>query len=277
MAKSKAKATTAASRTSASIVENLGMLRSFVANDAFSETDLSTCLRQAGYNVELAAERLMTGQFQPRKRQKVQIQSTPPNTAMTTMTTATTTMTMTHLMTPRASRTGSVATNTRKPRPVTPKTPSPSSASMAVRSSTKHHPTIHSSAAAGTSAKSDTARSSSSFDKDSSWLLCHRWISDGICLQRNGGMAYQESLQVEHSVATTFPKAPSTTTTTTTTMATTATTVRFRGHKILGQFPKHLSPMLGPLLEAQLIQVGAQALMEERCLPTGADVAFAVW
>ena len=52
--------------------------------------------------------------------------------------------------------------------------------------------------------------------------------------------------------------------------------VRFRGQRILGQFPKHLSQMLGPLLQENLIQVEAQALMEERFLPIGADVAFAI-
>jgi hypothetical protein len=38
-----------------------------------------------------------------------------------------------------------------------------------------------------------------------------------------------------------------------------------------------LHTILGPLLHANLIQVRAQALMEDRFLPTGVDVAFAVW
>jgi hypothetical protein len=38
-----------------------------------------------------------------------------------------------------------------------------------------------------------------------------------------------------------------------------------------------LHTILGPLLHSNLIQVRAQALMEDRFLPTGVDVAFAVW
>ena len=43
-----------------SVVEKLSMLRAFVGETTFSETDLATCLRQSGYLVELAAERLVT-------------------------------------------------------------------------------------------------------------------------------------------------------------------------------------------------------------------------
>jgi hypothetical protein len=50
--------------------------------------------------------------------------------------------------------------------------------------------------------------------------------------------------------------------------------VRFRGARIQGQFPKHLSQLLGPLLQHQLVTLEAQALMEERHLPMGAQVAF---
>jgi len=104
--------------------------------------------------------------------------------------------------------------------------------------------------------------------------------------------------------------------------------VRFRGKRILGQFPRHLHAILGPLLEVydphknrllpikrkrndvtaahggednnndddedddgnplttsrtdttlkkSLIQIKAQALMEDRFLPIGVDVALAVW
>ena len=46
----------------------------------------------------------------------------------------------------------------------------------------------------------------------------------------------------------------------------------------MGQFPRHLHAILGPLLEVNnLIHIKAQALMEDRFLPTGVDVAFAVW
>lgn len=219
------------------------MLRSFVANDAYSENDLSTCLRQANYNVELAAEQLITGQFQPTKRQRTT--SERSNVAKL------------HVETPNAlsSKRLSSTTRIRKPTPVTPKTPSPMTSITVTKPPVKKP-------LAPISEQKQNPHPLIPSTKDS-WLLCHRWISDGVCLQRNGCVAYQEPLFVEHSLtsATSNKNAM----------------LRFRGDRILGQFPKHLNPLLGPLLEENWIQIEAQALMEERFLPIGADVAFAIW
>lgn len=87
-------------------------------------------------------------------------------------------------------------------------------------------------------------------------------MSDGVCLQRNGSLGYQEVLEVEALPGRLVP------------------TMRFRGSRMLGQFPKHLHAILGPLLlheNNNLIQVQAQALMEDRMVPVGTDVAFAIW
>jgi len=56
------------SSRSQSFLSQLESLREFVSGCCspgmqFSESDLSTCLRQCGYNVQLAAERLVTGQY----------------------------------------------------------------------------------------------------------------------------------------------------------------------------------------------------------------------
>ena len=48
--------------TSSLFVDKLKLLRNFT-DGSFSESDLSACLRQCGLNVELAAEKLITGQF----------------------------------------------------------------------------------------------------------------------------------------------------------------------------------------------------------------------
>lgn len=239
------------------------MLRSFVGDNSteFSETDLSTCLRQCGYLVELAAERLMTGQYHPpAKRRKV---STTPSTQPLSAVRApspkhmvsTPNMAKQQQLEPSATYnsnrkkpTISTTTSIRRPAPVTPKTPLPTSSTS-------------SSSSRSTTAKStttDTSRSTPNKTNDKTttanvndWLLCHRWVSDGVCTYRNGCMQYQERLSVEGSEV-----------------------VRFRGARIQGQFPKHLSQLLGPLLQHQLVSVEAQALMEERHLPMGAQVAF---
>jgi hypothetical protein len=104
-----------------------------------------------------------------------------------------------------------------------------------------------------------------------SWLLCQRWISDGINLQRNGSVNYQEILDIP------LNNAPSTGTGTQQQQKTSATnTLRFKSRNILGSFPKQLSSVLVPLLQQNLIRIEAQALMEERSLNVGAHVALSL-
>ena len=120
------------------------------------------------------------------------------------------------------------------------------------------------------------------------WLLCHRWISDGVCLQRNGCVNYQEPLKVE-VLSSNTGSTGSSSGTGSSTERNKIPSVRFRGNRILGQFPRHLHAIFGPLLEEShhhphdkkghkpLIHIQAQALMEDRNLPIGVDVALAVW
>lgn len=194
-----------------SIVEKLNLLRSFVGNNNVSETDLSTCLRQSSYNIEMAAERFLTGQYQPpppSKRRKPSAEVATPTTAKQPA--------------PRRH----AATTIMAP-VVTPKTP-------------KNH---------------NTQPTTTITTTTGWWLLCQRWISDGICTQRNGCLDYRERLTVEHAGMSGM--------------------LRFRGAKMQGQFPKALGSF-GVLASKNLIQFEAQALMEERYLPIGAHVAFSL-
>jgi len=180
---------------SQSIVEQLDMLRAFVGGD-YSESDLSKSLRLAGYNVQAAAERILTGGFQSN-------------------------MTASSITAAKPSVSTTPAPMKRKP-VVTPKTA--------------------------------PKRPRSSRLPLSSLLLCQRWISDGVCTQRNGACDYQEELQVEVVRESLF----------------------FRGRRMQGQFPKALNACLGPLMRQGLVAVTAQALMEDRGVPMGAHVAFSV-
>ena len=246
-----------------SVVEKLSMLRSFVGeNGSFSETDLSHCLRQSGYMVELAAEKLMTGQYQPAKKQrpspsflpkkptqsissiKPQQRSSPPLQKMTTSTASSTTpkrsqgtTTTTTSRQPqhpnsikkKKNAAASASKGIAKPALVTPKTP-------------KQQPNSDNTIAQG------------------DWLLCQRWVSDGICTQRHGSCDYQEVLEVE---------------------VCDSGLLRIRGRRIHGQFPKALCRVLSPLLRKDknanpILRLEATALMEERHLPMGAQVAFSL-
>jgi hypothetical protein len=277
---------------SGSVVDKIKMLRGFVSNDVFSETDLSNCLRQANYNVELAAERLIMGEFQPTSSSKRQKTTTTtrmpaviltqhdhhhPNGSSSSSThyrpnndtpTTNATRTKSTPVTPNLPLSSEPATTSHRRHDVTPQ------AAVRAARPPRRHPHVSPIVDVDNDKDNETASSAS-------WLLCHRWISDGVCLQRNGCVAYQEALKVEVLSSNTdsnnnnhnhkknnnnnhnHTKIPS---------------VRFRGSRIIGQFPRHLHAILGPLLEVDnLIHIKAQALMEDRFLPTGVDVAFAVW
>ena len=59
---------TKATEENSSFLSKLEQLRNFVS-DSISENDVSTCLRQCSYNVNVAAEQLMTGQYIIKKNQ----------------------------------------------------------------------------------------------------------------------------------------------------------------------------------------------------------------
>jgi hypothetical protein len=242
-----------------SVVEKLSMLRSFVGGGStFSETDLSNCLRQSGYIVEVAAERLMTGQYQPpAKRLKTSAATSTQSIASVPAAAAAANRQEVRSSRPpplakqqRSSPTASTSSTTRNTKHPTPKT-------------ARRHPPAPVLVTPQTPkrilSKKEKDSDSSSEESSSCWLLCQRWVSDGVCTQRNGSLDYKETLQVEN---------------------TDAGMLRFRGSRIQGQFPKHLSQVMSPLLAAaapnSLLRLEAHALMEDRFLPIGGHVAFSL-
>jgi hypothetical protein len=257
------------------------MLRSFVGEKSgFSESDLSACLRQSGFLVELAAERLMTGQYQPSQKRFVQ---TPYKNDITEATSASSMLETTpnengrttqQLSSPSRPSTLLVHETSQQVKDLS--TPSPSATTHCTLSSTSSStrtssvlvtPKTVTPAAYHTTGKMHPW-------KDTSWLLCQRWISDGINLSRNGSCRYQEELETMAHTAT------DTTTTTATTGSTNTSTchgvLRFRSRHMQGSFPKHLTMVLLPLLQDDLIHLEATTLMEERNLCIGAHVPFSL-
>ena len=215
------------------VVEKLRMLRSFVGT-SLSESDLSTCLRQSGYQVNVAAERILTGQYQPTK----------PNTSKTKATNKKWVGGQQERENNSKKRPAST-TNTRTP--AKPETQQNGSSSTAKK---QKSPPI------SLSAVTPSPRTSiSTNNENDDWLLCSRWISDGVCTVRNGSLGYQEALVIE-SFGTSL--------------------VKFRGRSCGGQLPNHLNEFLARLLPLNIIQVKASALMEERGLPVGSHVALAL-
>jgi hypothetical protein len=255
---------------------SLQMLRSFVGDKSgFSESDLSTCLRQSGFLVELAAERLMTGQYQPSQKRFVQ---TPYKNDITEATSASSMLVTTpsengrttqQLSSPSRPSTLLVQETSQQVKNLSP--PSPSATTHSTLSSTSS--STRTSSVLVTPAAYHTTGKMHPW-KDTSWLLCQRWISDGINLSRSGSCRYQEELETMAHTAT------DTTTTTATTGSTNTSTchgvLRFRSRHMQGSFPKHLTMVLLPLLQDDLIHLEATTLMEERNLCIGAHVPFSL-
>ena len=267
-----------------SIVEKLQILRSL--NCGFSESDLSNCLRQSGYRVDVAAERLVTGQYRPLKKLNNNNQAQERRPMPTTKSTK------------RAASVSNNSSATPKQAPAPRQQHSLSTPSISGQKGS-HHNTIHSGTSynqtpsASKNQKNTSTRaleSSSSIlvtpksttpaakstkcgrinieTETNDWLLCQRWVGDGLNLQRGGACDYQEEFHVlvEPSSSPTASNVQK--------------GLRFRStsRRMDGSFPRHLS-FLGPLLRNRLIKVKATALMEESRLPIGAQVAFSlsVW
>jgi DNA repair protein RAD5 len=243
---------------SKSIIEKLQMLRSFIGgNSEFTESDLSACLRQAGFDVEVAAERLMTGQYQPAKKFKrhesVSSSSAKGNGMMSPTSSSA-------LKTPQSKAAPSTTLKTSSVKSISSTKTSLSQSSV-------------SSSSVIVTPRTATPNSKHS-PKNTAWLLCQRWVSDGTNLTRNGACKYQETFEITNvGSSATSPSNDASSATNS------GTLLRFRLSNMQGSFPKHLAAVLVPLLQAKLVQIEASALMEERHLNIGAHVPFSltVW
>mmetsp|Transcript_59417 Transcript_59417/g.145401 ORF Transcript_59417/g.145401 Transcript_59417/m.145401 type:complete len:1326 (-) Transcript_59417:1146-5123(-) len=280
------KSSSTSSSSSNSVIEKLKQLRDFVGcGSSYTESDLSTCLRESHFNVNVAAERLMTGMFQPPvKKQKTVITPSKHNRhhhhhhVSSSSSSSIKNDPQQHQlkdderkMPPSNTATSTIATATAKAYPVTPKTPLKSQSQTSSSSSSSSHRLLD----------SNTKNSSS-------WLLCERWISDGISVSRKGSCDYKERLNIpEPSPQSQSQLHPSPTASSTTTATSSGSKVgdcpmlRFRSSsdKLQGAFPRELSQVLSPLFHNGYIHLRAYALMEQRHLVTGSHVAFSlsVW
>jgi hypothetical protein len=289
------------------LVEQLSMLRSFlgmenadgnvmVCGHLITESDLMDCHRKSGYNVQLAAERLMTGEYHQQIKQKknnsvssfkVKNRSTssssnnpsikrkdPPMTAVksknvnTSHNTSSTCSSSAKAITP-------LATTTTTKNAVTTK---------------NNNSRSNSNNASSTTAGSDDSSSSGS----GGWLLCQRWLSDAVCTVRSGRIQYQEVLTIEHAYMSSnnnnnnSSKNAKTATESSSSSSSAAavkdapfvTSIRFRGtkHGVMGRLPDNIATLLSPLLrhDNAMLHMHAQALMEMTNLVTGSEIPISV-
>lgn len=227
-----------------SVVEKLNVLRSLGLSD-LSESDLSRCLSQSGYNVGVAAERLVTGQFQPSKKAKHRsfpnVDIKKNNSVVDNITKSSASLDSKKTSPPsKVKKAPNLASNL-----VSPKCNSPSQSNITSNSLTIDER-----------------------ENSNDWLLCHRWISDGVNLRRGACCDYQEKFII-HLDSSQYQKQSKPN-------KNIDRSLRFfsQTRRTEGSFPRYLALILCPLLRNGFIHVKATALMEETNLKIGSTIAF---
>lgn len=284
-ARKKAKRHRGTTNNSSNFLSQLQTLREFTQGcGSYTERDLSQCLRQSGYNVQVAAERLITGQYV----------ASPTNTSATTASAPVSVCSEKELnATGKAVKKEavshlsltSVLMNANKASdPVQVGLGSSHKISMAVKASsgTNHHGSQYTTTDVNTkNERSDTTilqpnRSQScgtKTDKDvippSGLMLCQRWAC-GLSTRRNGSIQHNEPVMIFTSSNVVVKHAKG------------SNIVRFKGDNIEGTLDNHLSSFLSPLLRVQnesgndnetaLIGIVAKGLMEDNRIDIGMEV-----
>ena len=244
-------------------LKQLESLRAFVAGMGFTETELTDCLRQCGFNVNTAAAMLMTGEYKKQKGSKkafLRMTSSPGRKKAASSTTPKGSIKQAFLQSTMKRKNPPDAAQSK---PTKRKSPS-SVAGVAMidlsvdeneETETKPSSTPMTKLASKSDASIETPAASTMLTSAEGWLLCQRWISDAICTSRNGAMNYQECFQLEASGPT---------------------SLRLRGRALQARFPEHIGRLMNPLLRENLVSLEAQSLMQESKLPTGASIPISL-
>lgn len=244
----------------------------------FSESDLTDCLRQCGFNVNTAAERLITGEYtRGAKKAFLKMTATSPDrknsNGSNKVRKSFAASSLSSRSTSKPKQAPFSAPTTKKKTPIQ-KSP-PSSAVKPIdlclsdddyddndeknAENQRNKATPISGQKKKTNAgqskvlpiKNGATKATASVAVKGRWLLCQRWISDAICTSRRGAMIHNEIFATEAS-GETF--------------------LRLRGRHLEGRFPDHIGRLLNPLLREDLVQLEAHSLMQEKNLPIGASI-----
>jgi hypothetical protein len=259
--------------------EMLRLLRDFVGDSRYSETILLDVLRHVSYDVQRAAELLLTGQYRPKSSLNVK-PAARKSTGGAVSTTATASSratpanypssTSTHLFPNRS------ADNTNNNGdddevqwvPTSSVQLQPTRKRLWVGGSTRKIAKISTSmTAAATPTPTTTTYTSRTSDisYDNSWLLTERWISECVCTSRQGRIRHQEVLTLSHSGKG-------------------APFIRFKGDAVEGMFPTNMAAMLVPLMrfheessneqQSPLVVLRAESLVEDMNIQSGQTIPF---
>lgn len=270
------------SNSNNSFLSQLQTLRDFTkgcgSDIQYSESDLSNCLRQCGYNVQMAAEHLITGQYKINADETAKNSRTIDIKRLSEIKTA-----------PAVSHN---ANNHQTKRTITPDTGKKSMASSLktneaaaegitnfqskYKSANNYIKTL---SVTNNTSKCTPKRNNDSRSDATRMLLCHRWIC-GISTTRRGCIRYNEAIAI-HASSTRIHTTASANSSASTKIPKGADIVRFKGDRIEGTLENQLSSFLAPLLRGMdrnnqqqlpLIQIQCKGLMEDPRLDIGMEV-----
>lgn len=219
----------------------------------YSDTDLHSCLKLSGYNVQIAAESLISGKFKLSNSMKssnkpIDLTSTNDSSVQAEVKQVT-------------NDAAFFAAKSKKKQSID-------------HSPKEHHPLkLSHSSVSQKEIECNLKSDSSPIEKERGLLLCNRWVV-GFCTTRNGTIRHNEPLQISTSSLPSKTSAVS---------KKGSNITRFKGNGIEGTLDSKLSNMLSPLLRnmsrpientdsGPLIQVLARGLMEDRMLAIGSEV-----
>jgi hypothetical protein len=253
------------------ILQQIASLRHFCVDR--TDYELTDCLRQCGYNVERAAEQLLTGQYGTTKSSSSSSSSSTKRARSTeekrtdTATAVTQAGVSRHEKMVARARTNRLSLSSKKQ--VTPLSSLPQNASAQKLSTVGLDPT-------DATITDNTGANYTSSDRNSNtaWILCRRWISDAICTTRGGHTKYLEPLVLQWSSSSRQQQQQQQT-----------GSVWFRGTAVEGKLPHDVARLLVPLLRAAvpMITITAHTLMatnttsntrchSEECLTIGSHI-----
>lgn len=239
------------------VLDQLNLLRNFVGTISHSESDLTDCLRLSGFDVQAAAELLLTGQYQQSK-----LQQQKGGRKFSFFASKST----------QSFKNGSVAVKSKQP-----KIQAVKAAAKPTKKVSANSPTAASATATTTAATSKTTQKEkrsnlkkpsvasdkakqnkvgpSNNNKDHGaasedenepmhkLLLCRRWVSDWVITSRHGRVDHMDVLELEFSKQG-QPR------------------IGFRGpHGVEGRLPYAMANLLTPLLRLGVLELKAQSLV----------------
>jgi SNF2 family DNA or RNA helicase len=228
-----------------SALSQLQSLRELLGSTTFSEKDIYKCLQQSGYNVNIAAERLLCGFFKQSSNDSPILFNGSKSTSASPS------------FMGESSGRDNEHSSSKRPKPSSSCYSSTTSKTQSIKPNKSEFEVTNNDVTTkmqGENIKFDTL--------PNILFLCQKWIV-GFSTSRFGSIKYQENIHIHTSSSDSTKNDGS-------------NIVRFKGSRIEGTLDSNLSNMLSLLLRHEYICVECHGLLEDNQLHIGSEVPLQV-